>query len=173
MGPFLVQAGLEGRIGASLTSAGISVSEYRRARADDPAFDSACVDLEILRRAQIVSNVEDLAASGNLQAVRLVAKGLGELRVHASGADPEMPPHVQAAMLEAGLAAFEGREPWGPPPDDPFEWYHAASPSPGYHRPDHPCPRCGRPPDLPGEPPRRYVTAVDHATLSDLSEPRK
>jgi hypothetical protein len=103
--------------------------------------------------------LERKAHGGDVSAIKAIAEGVADrLRgVDASnGGGEPLPPHVASAMIEAGLAAIEGRDPEHVPPPDPWAWYHASTPAPGFHRPTSECPTCGRPADYPDDPPRRY-----------------
>jgi hypothetical protein len=76
---FLADVGATGDLAGGLTRAGLSFVEYRRARNQDLAFDLACLDLDQSVRLAAISAVEAKAAGGDLGAIKLLAKGLGQL----------------------------------------------------------------------------------------------
>lgn len=103
MGGFLAKAS-GGDLRAALAEAGLTLVDYRRARADDPTFNAACVEVDLAIRATIQQTLEMDAANGNVGAARLLARGLGALELDSDDRGP-VPPHVAAAMTEAGLKA--------------------------------------------------------------------
>ena len=126
MGRFLADADRSGDVLGALGRHEIGHAEFRQARAADPAFHAACVDLEIAAQASIRSALVFKAQAGNTAAARLLKDGLGAIDPDGRGETSALPPHVAAAMLEAGLrAAGEG-------PPDPSELC------------THLCPECPR-----------------------------
>lgn len=79
MAAFLDDAFSSGEVKGALARAGVNLLEYRRARNLDAAFDAACLELDDIIRISTVQAVEIEASAGNLGAVKLLVKGLGEL----------------------------------------------------------------------------------------------
>lgn len=126
MAGFLEEAGRTGDVHSALAKASVSLVEYRRARRSDPLFHAACADVDSAVRESIRETLELEAARGSVRAAALLARGLGALDAPKTWAD-SLPPHVAAAMIDAGLKA-SGLQP--PPPEKLL--------------PRLPCPHCGK-----------------------------